>query len=25
VPVKLGRVEGRGRFWFRDVEPATGV
>ncbi|HEY2294996.1 MAG TPA: diphthine--ammonia ligase [Thermoanaerobaculia bacterium] len=22
VAVKLGRVEGRGRFWFRDVEPA---
>jgi uncharacterized protein (TIGR00290 family) len=22
VAIKLGRVEGRGRFWFRDVEPA---
>jgi uncharacterized protein (TIGR00290 family) len=22
VEVKLGRVEGRGRFWFRDVEPS---
>jgi uncharacterized protein (TIGR00290 family) len=25
VGVRLGRVEGRGRFWFRDVEPAVGV
>jgi len=25
VGVRLGRVEGRGRFWFRDVEPALGV
>jgi uncharacterized protein (TIGR00290 family) len=25
VGIKLGRVEGRGRFWFRDVEPTLGV
>jgi uncharacterized protein (TIGR00290 family) len=23
IGIKLGRVEGRGRFWFRDLEPAT--
>jgi uncharacterized protein (TIGR00290 family) len=25
VGIRLGRVEERGRFWFRDVEPAAGV
>lgn len=25
VEIRIGRVEGRGRFWFRDVEPALGV
>jgi uncharacterized protein (TIGR00290 family) len=23
IGIKLGRVEGRGRFWFRDLEPAS--